>query len=69
MSIDNKVELLHRLVTNPRIESNIEEIRPMRYIGENLRGNTIGFSAFEAIPDLLYKEKPVYLITHFVRGL
>ena len=28
MSIDNKVELLHRLVTNPRIESNIEEIRP-----------------------------------------
>lgn len=66
MSLDNIVELA-RLVTNPRIESELEEIGVPRYIGENLRGSTICFNTFKAVPNLVYKDKPVYFITQYVQ--
>lgn len=66
MSLDNIVELA-RLVTNPRIESELEEIGVPRYIGENLRGSTVCFNTFKAVPNLLYKERPVYLITRLTK--
>ncbi len=56
--------ILHRLVTNPRIESELEEIGRPRYIGETLRGSTVCFDRFEAIKDLLYKGKSVYLVSY-----